>query len=112
MTDQRQNRFEDLRDDFLQQCYFRMKQIEREWKIEQDDATDDEVRSAIKFGDVELTILRIMFCHQLILTSRLKAAMIASVQNLPHVAGHMSRLTESSQTTPSASYLIKPEQLS
>jgi hypothetical protein len=89
-----------------------MKQIEREWKIEQDDATDDEVRSAIRFGDAELTILRIMFCHQLILTSRLKAAMIASVQSLPHVAGHMSRLTESSQTTPSASYLIKLEQLS
>ncbi|KAL1655032.1 hypothetical protein SLS61_002341 [Didymella pomorum] len=36
------NRFEDLRDDFLQRCYFRMKQIEREWKAAQDDATDDE----------------------------------------------------------------------
>ncbi|KAJ4378778.1 hypothetical protein N0V86_005650 [Didymella sp. IMI 355093] len=36
------NRFEDLRDDYLQRCYFRMKQIEREWKATQDDATDDE----------------------------------------------------------------------
>ncbi|KZM24577.1 hypothetical protein ST47_g4295 [Ascochyta rabiei] len=36
------NRFEDLRDDCLQRCYFRMKQIEREWKAEQNDATDDE----------------------------------------------------------------------
>ncbi|KAF1926812.1 uncharacterized protein M421DRAFT_207423 [Didymella exigua CBS 183.55] len=36
------NRFEDLRDDCLQRCYFRMKQIEREWKAAQDDATDDE----------------------------------------------------------------------
>ncbi|KAJ4340378.1 hypothetical protein N0V87_002671, partial [Didymella glomerata] len=36
------NRFEDLRDDYLQRCYFRMKQIEREWKAAQDDATDDE----------------------------------------------------------------------
>ncbi|KAL1607374.1 hypothetical protein SLS59_002339 [Nothophoma quercina] len=36
------NRFEDLRDDFLQRCYFSMKQIEREWKAAQNDATDDE----------------------------------------------------------------------
>ncbi|KAF2633382.1 hypothetical protein BU25DRAFT_426936 [Macroventuria anomochaeta] len=36
------NRFEDLRDDYLQRCYFRLKQIEREWKVAQDDATDDE----------------------------------------------------------------------
>ncbi|KAF3053616.1 hypothetical protein E8E11_007332 [Didymella keratinophila] len=36
------NRFEDLRDDYLQRCYFRMKQIEREWKAAQNDATDDE----------------------------------------------------------------------
>ncbi|KAJ4362131.1 hypothetical protein N0V95_001589 [Ascochyta clinopodiicola] len=36
------NRFEDLRDDCLQRCYVRMKQIEREWKAEQNDATDDE----------------------------------------------------------------------
>ncbi|KAH6642635.1 hypothetical protein C7974DRAFT_106478 [Boeremia exigua] len=36
------NRFEDLRDDYLQRCYFRLKQIEREWKNAQDDATDDE----------------------------------------------------------------------
>ncbi|KAF9701075.1 hypothetical protein EKO04_000177 [Ascochyta lentis] len=36
------NRFEDLRDDCLQRCYFRMKQIEREWQAAQNDATDDE----------------------------------------------------------------------
>ncbi|KAH6315222.1 hypothetical protein HBI39_037980 [Parastagonospora nodorum] len=36
------NRFHDLQDDFLLQCYFRMKQIEREMKGEDADATDDE----------------------------------------------------------------------
>lgn len=36
------NRFQELQDDFLLQCYFRMKQIEREMKGEQANATDDE----------------------------------------------------------------------
>jgi len=36
------NRFQELQDDFLLQCYFRIKQIEREMKGEQVDATDDE----------------------------------------------------------------------
>lgn len=38
-----QNRFQELQDDFLLQCYFRMKQIEREVKGADADATDDEV---------------------------------------------------------------------
>ncbi|KAF1945570.1 hypothetical protein EJ02DRAFT_33547 [Clathrospora elynae] len=37
------NRFQDLQDDFMLQCYYRMKQIEREMKGEDADATDDEV---------------------------------------------------------------------
>lgn len=36
------NRFQELQDDYLLQCYFRMKQIEREMKGEEADATDDE----------------------------------------------------------------------
>lgn len=36
------NRFRDLQDDFLLQCYYRMKQIEREMKGDEADATDDE----------------------------------------------------------------------
>ncbi|KAH8712157.1 hypothetical protein GQ44DRAFT_713704 [Phaeosphaeriaceae sp. PMI808] len=36
------NRFLDLQDDFLLQCYYRMKRIEREMKGERADATDDE----------------------------------------------------------------------
>ncbi|KAI8943501.1 hypothetical protein NX059_001503 [Plenodomus lindquistii] len=36
------NRFQELQDDFLLQCYFRMKQIEREMKGKEADATDDE----------------------------------------------------------------------
>ncbi|CAO2648539.1 Nn.00g078060.m01.CDS01 [Neocucurbitaria sp. VM-36] len=36
------NRFQELQDDFLLQCYFRMKQIEREMKGDETDATDDE----------------------------------------------------------------------
>ncbi|KAF2855006.1 hypothetical protein T440DRAFT_201070 [Plenodomus tracheiphilus IPT5] len=36
------NRFQELQDDFLLQCYFRARQIEREMKGEEADATDDE----------------------------------------------------------------------
>lgn len=36
------NRFQELQDDFLLQCYFRMKQIEREIMVQAADATDDE----------------------------------------------------------------------
>ncbi|KAF2031593.1 hypothetical protein EK21DRAFT_99544 [Setomelanomma holmii] len=36
------NRFRDLQDDFLLQCYYRMKQIEREMKGDDANATDDE----------------------------------------------------------------------
>ncbi|KAH7073862.1 hypothetical protein BKA63DRAFT_41768 [Paraphoma chrysanthemicola] len=36
------NRFRDLQDDFLLQCYHRMKRIEREMKGEEANATDDE----------------------------------------------------------------------
>ncbi|KAF2826222.1 hypothetical protein CC86DRAFT_293360 [Ophiobolus disseminans] len=36
------NRFQDLQDDFLLQCYHQMKRIERERKGEQANATDDE----------------------------------------------------------------------
>ena len=42
LANQNQNRFEDLRDDFLLQCYHRMKRIEREMKGEEANATDDE----------------------------------------------------------------------
>jgi hypothetical protein len=38
-----QNRFQELQDDFLLQCYFRMKRIEREMRYQEVDATDDEV---------------------------------------------------------------------
>jgi hypothetical protein len=72
-----------------------MKQIEREWKIEQDDATDDEVSLTVRLKDVELIVLRIMFYRRLILTSRLRVVMTASVQSSPPVAEHMLRPTES-----------------
>ncbi|KAF2128777.1 hypothetical protein P153DRAFT_376161 [Dothidotthia symphoricarpi CBS 119687] len=36
------NRFQELQDDFLLQCYFRMKRLEREMNGEKADATDDE----------------------------------------------------------------------
>ncbi|KAF1918068.1 hypothetical protein BDU57DRAFT_537666 [Ampelomyces quisqualis] len=36
------NRFQDLQDDFLLQCYYQMKRLERELKGEEADATDDE----------------------------------------------------------------------
>ncbi|KAL5114995.1 hypothetical protein ACEQ8H_007104 [Pleosporales sp. CAS-2024a] len=38
----KKNRFRDLQDDLLLQCYFRMKQIEREMKGDDAGATDDE----------------------------------------------------------------------
>lgn len=57
-TNQLQNRFEDLRDDFLQRCYFRMKQIEREWKAAQDEATDDEVYMTFTLPPIHLTMRR------------------------------------------------------
>jgi hypothetical protein len=98
-TDTSQNRFEDLRDDYLQRCYFRMKQIEREWKAAQDDATDDEVERSKLPQMTHLTLCRTMCCRRLTLTIRSKVLITDSRLSSRHVVEHMSRLIGSLRTT-------------
>jgi hypothetical protein len=86
------NRFEDLRDDFLQRCYFRMKQIEREWKAAQDDATDDEVIPSKLSHPTHLTLHRTTCYPRLTLRIQFKVLTADSGLSLRHVAEHMSRL--------------------
>lgn len=90
-----ENRFEDLRDDFLQRCYFRMKQIEREWKAAQDDATDDEVGSVPVPSLINLTMSRTTSCRRLTLMIQLRVLMPDSAPSLHRVVEHTLRLTES-----------------
>jgi hypothetical protein len=66
-----------------------MKQIERERRIAQDDATDDEVGLIVRFESVELIVSRTTFCRQHLLMNRPKRVMIASGPSLPHAVGHM-----------------------
>lgn len=93
-----ENRFEDLRDDYLQRCYFRMKQIEREWKAAQDDATDDEVGSVGALLLTDLMISRTMCYRQPTLTIQLKVLITGLAPSLLHVVGRMSRLIGNSKT--------------
>lgn len=96
------NRFEDLRDDYLQRCYFRMKQIEREWKAAQDDATDDEVNRSKLSRPTPLTPHRTMCCRRLTLMIQSKVLITDSGPNSRHVVEHMSRLIGSLRTMSSA----------
>lgn len=106
-TNMAQNRFEDLRDDCLQRCYFRMKQMEREWKAAQDDATDDEVRPACINVSTYLTVFRTMCCPPHILMIQSRVPMNDSAPNSRHVAERTSRLIGNLKTTSGGSDLIK-----
>jgi hypothetical protein len=75
-----------------------MKQIEREWKATQDDATDDEVTTIETFISTDLTLRRTMCCHRLSLMIQSKVQITDSALSSRHVVEHMSRLIGSLRT--------------
>lgn len=76
-----------------------MKQIEREMKGEEADATDDEVNLTHALRPTQPDFNRKTFSRLLILTSHTTILKIVLAQSMPHVAEPMLKLTMSSKTT-------------
>ena len=110
-ADCRQNRFQELQDDFLLQCYIRMKRIEREAKGDWADATDDEVGFPWLIEALVSNYTRIISFHLLTQMSLTMTLMIVSAQNMLRAAEPMLKLTECSVTNQCGGGSIKPELL-
>lgn len=83
-----------------------MKQLEREWKAAQDDATDDEVNTIEALILTDLTLRRTMCCHLLTLMIQSKVLTTDLALSLRREAEHTSRLTGNLKTMSNGSCSI------
>jgi hypothetical protein len=85
-----------------------MKQIEREMKGEEADATDDEVSFVLVLDIISPDFRRKMCSHLLTQMSHTMNSKIESAQSMPRVAEHMLRPTTNLRMMQGADVLTKP----